>query len=199
MDYYDGNLSPEQTAELLLFLEQHVDLRIEFEEFSGTTAILADSMSFKSKSNLKKKVTATANINEQTADELLIAEVENDLSPEIQSELAVFLKNNPDYHIDRSLYQQTKLKPETILFDNKPVLKKTPVFSLWMARSVAAAAAVILFGIFLLNKQEHYYSPRTGMSQAIAEVVENKETPPVLTSENNPVAPISVKNTVEIE
>ncbi|KXK46137.1 MAG: hypothetical protein UZ10_BCD003001461 [Bacteroidetes bacterium OLB10] len=54
IDYFDGKLSPEQTAELLLFLEENGDLKLEFDSFSNITLPEQD-VKFENKMSLKKK------------------------------------------------------------------------------------------------------------------------------------------------
>ena len=44
LDYHEGNLSPQQVADLLLFIEQHPELEEEFESFENFS--IADNNTF---------------------------------------------------------------------------------------------------------------------------------------------------------
>ena len=37
LDYHEGNLTPQEVADLLLFVEQHPELKDEFESFENVT------------------------------------------------------------------------------------------------------------------------------------------------------------------
>ena len=54
IDYADGQLSPEQVAELLLFLEENPDLKNEFTLFEQVE-LPVDTVEFPFKKSLKKK------------------------------------------------------------------------------------------------------------------------------------------------
>ncbi len=56
LDYYDGNLPAEQVAVLLLFVEQHPELKEEFESFENITLEDLPSIGFDNKSSLKKEI-----------------------------------------------------------------------------------------------------------------------------------------------
>ncbi|MBL4651330.1 MAG: hypothetical protein JKY53_00485 [Flavobacteriales bacterium] len=161
VDYHEENLSTEQVAELMVFLEQHADLKAEFEEFSELKPIALD-LSFEGKETLKKKVSPTTNIRESNAEDFLIASVENDLSIDEERELKTFIASNPFYNADKNLYGKTKLTPESIIFENKESLKKSIVIPLWIKRaSQVAAAAIVLFVVGIFRSDSVVYSPRT--------------------------------------
>ena len=52
LDYYEGNLTTEQVAELLLFIEQHPEHKEEFESFENIS-LVPEKNSFSVKSSLK--------------------------------------------------------------------------------------------------------------------------------------------------
>jgi len=145
LDYVEGNLSPEHTAELMLFFENNPELKEDLEEFDLLTLDVPET-------NLKNKEVLKIDENRITAltfDDYAIAEIEGLNSNEKSEEFAVFLKGNPIYQKEFEVYQKTKLVASTIVFDDKPALKREqkviPLY--WW---VTSAAAVIL-ALFLLN------------------------------------------------
>ena len=44
LDYYEGNLSAEDVSELLLFLENHPELKEDFESFENIVLVLSPFM-----------------------------------------------------------------------------------------------------------------------------------------------------------
>ncbi len=145
LDYVEGNLSPEHTAELMLFFENNPELKEDLGEFDLLTLDVPET-------NLKNKEVLKIDENRITAltfDDYAIAEIEGLNSNEKSEEFAVFLKGNPKYQAEFETYQKTKLVASTIVFDDKPALKREqkviPLY--WW---VTSAAAVIL-ALFLLN------------------------------------------------
>ena len=142
LDYYEGTLSAEKVAELFLFLEQHVNLKNEFESFELITLDEVNSVEiFENKIDLKKNNIPSFT----TIDEWLIMELEGDLNLQQRSALLNFLSAHPQYSVDRNLYQQTKMKADlAIQFHNKSVLRKKVVGQVPSARIWYAVAASIL-------------------------------------------------------
>jgi hypothetical protein len=120
LDYHEGNLSPQQVAELLLFVEQHPGLKEEFENFENITLEDISSFSFEDKASLKKEIVVS------NKDEFFIRSVENDLSAVEEKLLVSFLQHNPQYLPELELYKKTKLKADTIVFPGKENLKEIP-------------------------------------------------------------------------
>jgi hypothetical protein len=159
LDYHDGTLSAEQTAELILFIEQHADLKIEFEEFEHIT-LTKHAISF-DKSSIKKNINAVGDINEINFDDYLIEELEDSITT--PNEIESFISANAFLEKDRALYQKTILKADnSIVYPNKTALKKTLLVSINYKQviSFASIAAMLIFGLFLFNQTEREYSPR---------------------------------------
>ena len=55
LDYHEGNLTESQRRELVLFLEQHPDLKEEFDSFVNVVLEPDTLTSFANKESLKKK------------------------------------------------------------------------------------------------------------------------------------------------
>ena len=122
LDYHEGNLAPQEVAELLLFLEQHPELKEEFESFENFS--LADdemNIQFKDKSELKKEVTP------ENIDEFLVKKVEGELLPVENDILEQYIKQHPHTQKDLELYKRSIVSPDhSIIFDKKQDLKMIP-------------------------------------------------------------------------
>ncbi|MGZ4048212.1 MAG: hypothetical protein ACXVNN_02550 [Bacteroidia bacterium] len=122
LDYHEGNLSPQQVADLLLFIEQHPELKEEFESFENFTLEDFSGITFENKSGLKKEIT------NDNKDEYFIRSVEDTLSSIEKNLLDNFIKQHPQYIADLNLFQKTKLNPDSsIVFENKESLKHIAV------------------------------------------------------------------------
>jgi hypothetical protein len=122
LDYHEGNFSPQQVADLLLFIEQNPELREEFESFENITLEDSSDFTFENKSGLKKEITL------ENKDEYFIRSIENTLSPGEKILVTDFIKQHPHYSNDLELFQKTKLVADaSIVFENKEALKKTVV------------------------------------------------------------------------
>ncbi|MCK6648309.1 MAG: hypothetical protein L6Q66_01525 [Bacteroidia bacterium] len=122
LDYHEGNLSPQEVAELLLFLEQHPELKEEFESFENFS-LTEDEMNiqFKNKSELKKEITP------ENIDEFLVKKVEGELLPIENDILEQYIKQHPHTQKDLELYKRSIVSPDhSIIFDKKPDLKMIP-------------------------------------------------------------------------
>jgi hypothetical protein len=121
LDYHEGNLTPQQVADLLLFVEQHPEVKEEFENFENFTLEDYSSYTFENKEALKKEIT------ESNRKEYFIGSVDGALSQPDTLLLDIFLKQHPQYSAEFELFQKTKLSPDTnIVFENRSSLKRIP-------------------------------------------------------------------------
>lgn len=154
LDYWEKNLSTEQVAELLVFLEENPDLKEAFEIFENIDLKPDKSIKFEQKNNLKKsEIIPTENITENNFDEYMVAKLEGDISEEDAVELTAFLELNPTLKLHYNLYRSTLLTVDTkIIFDNKKSLKKTAFFVLYQTQIrfgiSIAASIIILLGLY---------------------------------------------------
>lgn len=119
LDYHEGNLSPQQVAELLLFVEQHPELKEEFESFENISLTEFSNISFENKAELKKEITA------DNKDYYFIGATENTLNAAEHELLNAFLKQHPHYFTELELFKKTKLTADTaVVFENKEQLKE---------------------------------------------------------------------------
>src|ERR1035437_494503 len=122
LDYHEGNLSPQQVADLLLFVEQHPELKEEFESFENFTLEDLSSIEFENKSHLKKQITL------ENKDDYFIRSVENTLNTTEKGLLTNFIKQHPQFLYDLELFNKTKLSvDDSIKFENKNELKRIAI------------------------------------------------------------------------
>lgn len=142
LDYVEGNLSPEHTAELMLFFENNPELKEDLEAFDMLTLDVPQT-ELKNKEALKideNKVTAL------TFDDFAIAEIEGLNSKKQSAALKTFLVQNPSKQKEFEAYQKTKLVGVATIFENKAALKQDKkVVPLYWWYSAAAAVILIVF------------------------------------------------------
>jgi uncharacterized membrane protein YheB (UPF0754 family) len=150
LDFLEGNLSEEDAALLLAFLDENPQLKVEDEEmpiFGCENASLDASF----KANLKQLVFNETAITLNNSEQFLIAETENLLSEEKKAELTSFVLKHPELVQTQKLYAATHfVADKSIVFADKDSLKQSKKIVLWPLISLAVAASVaILF--FLWN------------------------------------------------
>jgi hypothetical protein len=124
LDYHEGSLSPEQVAELLLFLEQNPDLKERFSGFENIILPQDSNEGFTGKDKLKKSIITPAN-----CETYFISDTEGMLSVSERKALDRFLLDHPEYIKTYRLYQQAKLEPGlTDVYHGKSGLRKGKAF-----------------------------------------------------------------------
>ena len=121
LDYSEGNLSAEDTAELMLFMQVNPELEIDlndmnFPAIAGDEKLRLDDKSFlyKGKNEVRLRF-----------EELCIAYYDKDISQDEKSELDHILKQFPAFEKEFEAFGLSYLQPEYALeFDNKASLKK---------------------------------------------------------------------------
>ncbi|MCW9041300.1 MAG: hypothetical protein OQJ69_01670 [Flavobacteriales bacterium] len=138
LDYLEQNLSPNMVAELMVFLEQHPDLKQELDELQAFEVLEPNSVLFDNKATLKK----------EALDNLMIAEIEGINTSQETKTLKHILKADKTAKNDFKLFQQTKLKSKKVIFKDKEALKKeAAIIPLRWFKN--AAAAVIIMTILI--------------------------------------------------
>jgi len=166
LDYWENNLSAEQVAELMIFLEDNPDLKTEFDLFENITLKPEKEIRYSEKEDLKKAtIIPTDNIDIDNYEEKLVANLEGDISDDENIELTDFMELNPKVKLEYSLYRSTVLKPDpNIFYPNKESLKKKGLFVIYRTQLVyglsIAASVIILLGIYLgfLNQPQEQSS-----------------------------------------
>lgn len=152
IDYHDGNLSAEQAAELMLFLESNPGLKAEFESFNAIALDIPEEK-FPSPDSLKR-----GEINEHNFSWYMTASVENDLSSSEQMLLNSYIKQHPAHVKDVELFRAAKLEAGNEIFPDKKSLKKPIPFVFNFNRTINYAVAAMLFlslfagGYFIYTK-----------------------------------------------
>ncbi|MHC1706285.1 MAG: hypothetical protein AB9842_02055 [Bacteroidales bacterium] len=157
LDYFENNLSTEQVAELMVFLQANPDLNIDLEGFEFISLTPDNTLVFEDKASLKQpEIKPYSFITSENYEEQFIASVEGELSEEEEKDLEIFLGLNPDLQRDYELFGLTKLSPDThIIYPAKSELKKG-AFGVayvskrnWIYSTVAMAASIaLLIGVF---------------------------------------------------
>ena len=120
LDYHEGNLTPQEVADLFLFIAEHPELKEEFENFENITLDDISIVPFGDKSGLKKKITI------ENKEEYFIRSVENTLNTTETALLNGFLKRHPHFLTEFEMFQKTKLFADSsVFFENKQELKKS--------------------------------------------------------------------------
>lgn len=144
IDYTDGKLSPEQVAELLLFLEENPDLKKEWENFSNVVIPVSHEI-FRDKNQLKKNA-----VNLSNFEEYAIGYIENKLTDEEKEAYLEFLEINPSFKKEHDLFALTRLNADAqVVFSEKHLLKQNSgsvlKLRVWWYAAAACLLAVMLF------------------------------------------------------
>lgn len=153
IDYLDHKLPPFETAQLIVFLEQHPHLKDEFkgldkikvtsshEEFFGFDDVMMQPNDFDA-----------INISLNNYSHYFVASLEGDLTDAGKQNLDNFLEVNPQLKNEFTLFSNCKLIPENqLIFKNKASLKKhlIPAYFKMFTSAAIAASVLILMSIFL--------------------------------------------------
>lgn len=193
IDYLDGRLNASEVSELLLFIEQHEDIRAEFELLQQhTEPVHADeNISFGDKNGLKKPA---YNDIKDGMQQQLIAYMEHDLSLADRMQIAQQQLIYPELKKDLELFEQTRFAADTrIVFPHKKQLKKQTIVVALFNRyaPVAAAACLLAFGIIVFypssqtNNQVADHKTTTSQPQLPAQTGGKPNT---LQPQQNPLA-----------
>ncbi len=155
LDYYEGNLSDIVRRELMEFLEQNSDLKIEFEQYQHIgLEVITDVFSEKAK--LKKSL---LDIPVKKIDEQCIAYCENDNTTNEKHDFENLLNENKNIREVLEIYQKLKLKPDfLVIYNQKAKLKRRyiPARKLLIAGiSIAASILVAVMLVFNLNNENN--------------------------------------------
>lgn len=138
IDYIDGKLCAEKTADLLLFVEQYPTIKVEFELLDTTPIAPQDTITYTNKNKLKKETTYT--------NETIVAYVEGDLSPTETLAFEKALAANAKLQSEWVLFNKTiAVTDDSIVYAYKRKLKKeNKVLWLWTYGAAASVAIAML-------------------------------------------------------
>lgn len=156
VNYLDGNISPLETAELFLFLEQNPALNEDIEELRNMRATADESAVYGFNEALKHNYDADAlEINQDNYLYYFTAALEGDLNEIGQKHVNEFVAQHPALQRDYELMQQCRLPvDEAIVFSGKESLKKKPLFVISRRNWIVSIAASILILITLFIRME---------------------------------------------
>ncbi len=146
VDYYDGQLSAEQKRALLRFLEQHPELKREFDSFADTPVLEGEDIRFPEKLFLKHtEIKKVGRVDEENYPRYFVLAQDGELAEDERRQLDGFLQQNPFLKKEYDRFALARLSPDkTVVFENKAQLKKRPAAFWWPYVAGAAAAMLLL-------------------------------------------------------
>ncbi|NQY09400.1 MAG: hypothetical protein HRT71_07775 [Flavobacteriales bacterium] len=170
LDYLEGNLNAQQVSELLVYAEDHPEIKEDMEAF-GIEKIQPVQPEFEGKNDLKQIA----------LENLMIGEIEEINSFEESLDLKELLITSPTHKADFELYQKTILEPSVVVFADKDALKRKNTKVIPMYWWAGSAAAVALLFILLRG----FDSPTDYLNNpTVAEQVKVEKTLPSQLEEN---------------
>ncbi len=154
IDYFDGNLNALEVAEVLLFLEQHHEIKKEFEAFGVLPK--ADNLIVETafKSQLKK-FNNNETLAKKSFNELIVSQMEGDCSASENELINEIIEGNQSLITLKNSFQFTKLTPDlNVIYPQKAALKRKEAVVFYFNKKFAAAAALLLLSalVFLVYR-----------------------------------------------
>ncbi len=143
IDYFDGVLDGALTAELFLFLENHQDLKKEFDEFRTVTLEpTEESLDFRD--SMKRGEITLHNIVHY-----LVAYHEGDLSKQEKATLLEFISRHKQFEHDLELFRTARLDADDrVEYPFKKQLKQpVPLIPVGRQQWNYAVAAILIFSL----------------------------------------------------
>jgi hypothetical protein len=207
LDYLEGRLTAEQTAGLLLFVEENPDLKALIEGEEWNSLVADKTINFLPKSALKresirlgesglsdnasllaKTAISTPGINSRNYEEFMVRYHENDLNDFEKAALADFLKDNPIFIREFEMFGNTLLKADIgITYLHKSGLKRNilPRFGAKRVLAMIAVAASVLFFSTLFLRYINQPIPGKIDKQIVLNVNRSNDVKKVLTTKGN--------------
>lgn len=178
LDYLEGNLSPELSAELMLFFENNPEFKEDLEAFESIT-LIPSTEELVTKEDLKITENKIGLVNYEDA---IISEIEGENTVEQSAALQAFLRKHPEKEKELTAYRNTKLKALPIIYKDKSALmqKESKVIPLYWWYASAAAVILALFLLNGINWNEEETQPiiadKTELTEPVKENVDKKES-----------------------
>lgn len=147
--YVDNELTADQKRQVESFVKENSDLEEEFVMFQQSKLVPDTSIVFNEKDLLMKKETDLS-INMNNYEEWVVLYIDDELNAEEKIAVQKFAANHPHIQQELTLFQQTKLQAETIVFANKRDLyrsEKVAVISIQWWKVAVAAILILAAGI----------------------------------------------------
>lgn len=178
LDYYEGVLPEAQREELMRFLDEHPDLKVEFYDFEMVELPKDNRVKYRDKDDLKKDVGVFDNdddgkdvpplkislrdsemaveVNDDNYESLFVAYVEGDLHAADAAAVESFAASDEKYGRELRLMQMIKVQPDKqIQYPGKAAMKRhfigVPQKRKWQYTSAAAAVlllATLVYSLF---------------------------------------------------
>lgn len=183
--YVDNELSSEDRRMVEDFVQLHPDLNEELELLSQFRFTPDNDIVFDNKEELLK-VNGETPVSLNNYEESLLSYIDNELTEQQRIAVEQLVNTNPAAKKELELLQQTKLRPETIVFANKESLyrKEEKVRSLpvrwWRAAAAILILALGLTAVLVMNNKSIDDVP----------VAKNPGTPKVSPVENKVDQPV---------
>jgi hypothetical protein len=191
IDYIDGNIDALGVAEVLLFLEQNPDIKNEFEGINKLVISAPNACLLPNEKVLLKKIVSDEVVNNSTFDELMVAQMEGDLSASSNQVLNSLITQNTSLQKLQNIFISTKITPNfAIQYEQKNKLKKRTLI-IPLFRIIAVAASLLLLvglSYFIYFHTTHQISNHNNNQVA--------ETKTII--KNNIVLPVPIKKVVEV-
>jgi hypothetical protein len=177
IDYFDGNLNALEVAEVLLFLEQHPEIKNEFEALGTLPETENISIGSDFKSNLKK-LNAHQSLAEKSFNDLMIAQLEGETSVKENVIINEMIEGNQSLIKLKNTFQLTKLAPDlTINYPDKSALKRKEAIVFYLNKRFAAAAALLLLAslVFLIYRNSNSNIDKLEIAQTNNKAIETNQ------------------------
>lgn len=160
LNYFEGNLNPEQKKAFEVYLTQQTELSKKLELYKNTLLTPDTLEHFEAKINLHK-TEEDAVLNNK-----FISYLEKNLNLTERVAFEKELSQNPTYQSELAVYAQAQLSPDTsITYPDKAALKKKnriiALFSYRAMTSVAAAVFLIAALTVIFNAYRSHSFPKT--------------------------------------
>jgi len=172
LDHKEGNLDVRQEKELFAFLEMHPELKAELDSFDldSYRDVLEPEALFENKASLKKN---------EYSDEALIAYTEGLSDEKAAKGIEKLAAENASFNKELTLYKSAILAPDhTIKFPGKSKLRRGGAIIYLQNNPAflrAAAAILLLLGLFFLVSRVLSDKTGTGSTKQIVNKDQNKE------------------------
>ena len=149
IDYLDGKLDSKGKQALIAFVEANPKIKEEFDLLMDTAGLESDMETSVPDFGYLKKESILG--DQYLADEMMIAELEGDLSPTQSQEFKQVIASDLTKQKDYQIYRSSIAKPDlSIQFPHKQKLKKAgTVIYLNTIYKIASVAAILLFVAFV--------------------------------------------------
>jgi len=147
LDFLEGNLSEEDHALFLTFLEENPELKVVDEDLPALE--LENSFMDDTFKNSLKQPLLSDKITHLNYEYFLISQAEGLLDKDRETEINAFISGNPELEKERALIKSTYFSPkEKFVYTEKSSLKRKRAIILWPYYAVAAS---IMLAMLLWN------------------------------------------------